>query len=273
MITLWTAVPIITRLNLRALLRSKPMFDTARLTAELQRAGPALLFGLRLWASVCLALYVAFWLQLHDPSWAGTAAAIVCEPTLGASLRKSRFRLIGTVVGAVASVALTAGFPQDRGPFFVSLALWCGACAFVSTLVRNFAAYAAALAGYTAVIIASGQLGSVGGLNGDAFTLAITRVTEIGVGIVSAGIVLAGTDLGGARRRLATLIAGLATGIVTKFTATLQTAGPNLPDTQPIRRDFIRRVIALDPIIDQVVGESSEIHYHSPVLQQAVEGL
>src|SRR5580692_1981940 len=33
-------------------------------------AGPPLLFGLRLWASVCLALYVAFWLQLDNPYWA-----------------------------------------------------------------------------------------------------------------------------------------------------------------------------------------------------------
>ena len=42
-----------------------------------QQAVPALLFGLRLWASVCLALYVAFWLELDTPSWAGTTAAIV----------------------------------------------------------------------------------------------------------------------------------------------------------------------------------------------------
>ena len=69
------------------------------------------------------------------------------------------------------------------------------------------AAYAAALAGYTAVIIASDQLGAAGGLNGEAFTLAISRVTEIGIGIVSAGIVLAETDLGNARRQLATLLA------------------------------------------------------------------
>src|SRR5579871_1665206 len=37
----------------------------------LRPALPALLFGLRLWASVCLALYVAFWLELDTPSWAG----------------------------------------------------------------------------------------------------------------------------------------------------------------------------------------------------------
>ena len=55
----------------------------------LKAAGPPLLFGLRLWASVCLALYVAFWLELDNAYWAGTTAAIVCQPHLGASLRKA----------------------------------------------------------------------------------------------------------------------------------------------------------------------------------------
>ena len=84
-------------------------------------AVPPLLFGLRLWASVCLALYVAFWLELDNAYWAGTTAAIVCQPHLGASLRKGWFRMIGTVVGAVAIVVMTACFPQDRAAFLVSL--------------------------------------------------------------------------------------------------------------------------------------------------------
>ena len=106
-------------------------------------------------------------------------------------------------------VVLTACFPQDRALFLVSLALWGSACALVATLLRNFAAYAAALAGYTAVIIAMDQLGATGGLNGQAFILAVDRASEICIGIVCAGVVLAGTDLGGARRRLGTLFAGL----------------------------------------------------------------
>src|SRR5262249_15135644 len=157
-------------------------------------AGPPLLFGVRLWASVCLALYVAFWLELDNAFWAGTTAAIVSQPHLGASLRKGWFRLIGTVVGAVAVVVLTACFPPDRTAFLVSMALWGAGCALVATLLRNFAAYAAALAGYTAAIITSDQLGATGGLNGDAFMLAVTRASEICIGIVCAGIVLAGTD-------------------------------------------------------------------------------
>ncbi|HWX71626.1 MAG TPA: FUSC family protein, partial [Xanthobacteraceae bacterium] len=66
-------------------LRSGALFDTGRLEKVLRPTGPALLFGLRLWAAVCLALYIAFWLELDTPSWAGTSAAIMCQPHLGAS--------------------------------------------------------------------------------------------------------------------------------------------------------------------------------------------
>jgi uncharacterized membrane protein YccC len=181
--------------------------NVERLVAAIRSAGPPLLFGLRLWASVCLALYVAFWLELDNAYWAGGTAAIVCQPSLGASLRKASFRMVGTVIGAVAIVVLTACFPQNRTGFLLGLALWCAAAGFVATVLRNFAAYGAALAGYTAVIIAAAEFGATGGPNGQAFTLAVMRASEIG--IACAGIVLAGTDLGGARRRLAAQFAAL----------------------------------------------------------------
>src|ERR1700751_1693476 len=111
------------------------------LADALAEARAPLLFGVRLWASVCLALFVAFWLQLDNPYWAGTSAAVVCQPQLGASLRKGWFRMIGTVIGATTIVVLTACFPQDRAPFLVLLACWCGLCAFLATLLRNFASY------------------------------------------------------------------------------------------------------------------------------------
>jgi uncharacterized membrane protein YccC len=248
-------------------------FSAIWLADALKAAGPALLFGLRLWASVCLALYVAFWLELDNAYWAANTAAIVCQPKLGASLRKGWYRMIGTVIGAVAIVVMTACFPQDRALFLVSLALWGAACALVATLLRNFAAYAAALAGYTAAIIASDQLGATGGLNGQAFMLAVDRASEICIGIVCAGIVLAGTDLGGSRRRLATLFARLSAEIARRFTGTLVIAGADFVATQAIRRELVRRVIALDPIFDEALGESSQLRYHSAVLQNAVDGL
>jgi uncharacterized membrane protein YccC len=265
------------RLSRWQTLNSVPITCRGRVAAWLRRglsgAGPPLLFGLRLWASVCLALYVAFWLQLDNAYWAGTTAAIVCQPHLGASLRKGWFRMIGTVVGAVAIVVLSACFPQDRAFFLVGLALWGAVCALVATLLRNFAAYAAALAGYTAAVIASDQLGATGGLNGQAFMLALTRATEICIGIVCAGIVLAGTDLGAARRRLAALFAGLESEIAGRFAGTLATAGAGFESIQAVRRELARQTIALDPAIDEAFGESSQLRYHSPVLQTAVEGL
>jgi uncharacterized membrane protein YccC len=239
----------------------------------LRAAGPPLLFGLRLWTSVCLAIYVAFWLELDNAYWAGTSAALMCQPHLGASLRKGWFRMIGTIVGAVAIVLLTACFPQNRLLFLTGLAIWGGACAFTATLLRNFAAYSAALAGYTAAIIASDQLGATGGVNGQAFMLAVARVSEICIGIVCAGIILAGTDFGGAPRRLATLFADLAAGITARLIRTLALAEPEPPSVRLVRRDFIRSVIALDPVIDETIGESSQIRYNSPALHSAVDGL
>ncbi len=247
--------------------------DTGRVATAMRSAVPALLFGLRLWASVCLALYVAFWLELDNAYWAGTTAAIVCQPSLGASLRKGWFRMIGTVVGAVVIVVLSACFPQSRVGFLLSLALWGAACGLVATLLRNFAAYAAALAGYTAAIIASDELGAIGGTNGQVFTLAVARASEICIGIVCAGIVLAGTDLGGARRRLAALLAGISAEITSGLVGALRLAGPEQAATRPVRRDLTRRAVALDPVIDQAIGEASDLRYRSRTLQAAVDGL
>jgi uncharacterized membrane protein YccC len=249
------------------------LLKAAQAVVALRSAVPALLFGLRLWASVCLALYIAFWLQLDNAYWAGASAAAVCQPSLGASLRKAWFRMIGTAVGAVAIVVLTACFVQDRVGFLLGLALWGAACGFVATLLRNFASYAAALAGITAAIIASDEVGAVGGANGDVLILAITRASEICIGIICAGVVLAGTDFGGARHRLANQLATIASEITGRFTGTFLLARPEQSKTRLVRRDLIRRVAALDPVIDEALGDSSDLRPHSTALQAAVGGL
>ena len=247
--------------------------SAASLAERLRAATPAILFALRMWASVCLSLWVAFALQLSEPSWAATTAAIVCQPVLGASLRKAPFRMIGTVVGAISIVILAALFRQSRAGFLIGLALWCAACAFVATLLRNFAAYAAALSGFTAAILAIDVLGPVGSTNGSVFMFAVNRAIEICLGIVCAGVVLALTDLGHSRRRLEVELGSLSTAIMDGFADCFLTASSDLAQFQGLRRELLRRVIALDPIIDAAVGEASDLRYHSPVLQRAVLGL
>jgi uncharacterized membrane protein YccC len=246
----------------------------ASLVEALRAATPALLFGLRLWASVCLSFYVAFALELNEPSWAATTAALICQPVLGASLRKASFRMVGTVIGAVGIVILAALFRQDRFSFLVGLAVWCAVSAFVATLLRNFAAYAAALSGYTAAILASDVLGPVGATNSGSVTiLAIDRALEICIGILCAGVVLALTDLGQSRRKLAAELAVLSTEIMDGFADCFVTASSNLDELRALRRDLLRRVIALNPTIDAAIGEASDLRYRSPVLQRAVSGL
>ncbi len=126
-------------------------------------------------------------------------------------------------------VVLTAFFVQDRVAYLGLLAVWCAACAFFATLLRNFASYAAALAGYTAALIAAETLGATGGPSPDIFLIAVDRATAICIGIACAGIVLAGTDLGGAQRRLAASFADLATDIAGQFTRMLASAGTQSP--------------------------------------------
>ena len=181
--------------------------------------------------------------------------------------------MIGTVIGAAAIVILSACFPQDGVAFLIGLAVWGAACGFAATILRNFAAYAAALAGFTAAIIASNELGVDSGPSAQVFMLAITRATEIMIGIVCAGVVLAGTDLGDARRRLAAQFAAVSTDISGGLSAAFALPGPDQPKSRAMRRDLIRRTIALDPMIDVAIGEASDLRYRWSTLQTAVGGL
>ena len=113
--------------------------------------------------------------------------------------------MIGTIVGGVAIVALTACFPQDRIAFLAGLAAGCRVRPCRLNIAQFPRPCGATRRGYAA-IIAGNQLGATGGVNGEAFTLAVIRCTEICIGIVSAGIILSVTDFGRADRRLATQI-------------------------------------------------------------------
>jgi uncharacterized membrane protein YccC len=73
---------------------------------------------------------------------------------------------------------------------------------------------------------------------------------------------------------LAAQFAALAAEITKGFSSSLALAGLSSPDTlTPVRRELIRRAIALDPVIDESIGESSRLRYHSPLLQGAIDGL
>jgi uncharacterized membrane protein YccC len=177
------------------------------------------------------------------------------------------FRAIGTIIGAVVVVALTALFPQSRDGFLVSLGLWCTVCGFFATVLRNFAGYASALAGYTAVIIFVGSVNHPT----ETFHIAVTRGTEICTGILAAGLVHSLTDLGEARQRLTHALSDTARSIAHGLARAISTSVETL-ESRLDRRELIRRVITLDTTIDEALGEASDLRSRARSLHGAVEG-
>ncbi|MGY4225128.1 putative membrane protein YccC [Bradyrhizobium sp. USDA 4503] len=233
----------------------------------------ALLLGLRLWASTCLALYIAFQLELESPYWAATSAAIACLPQLGASLQKGWFRMIGTITGAVATVLMAASLPQDRIVLLTALSLWGAACALAATLLRNYTAYAAALAGYTMAIIAGEQLRAIGSLDAGIFLISVDRVAEICIGVACTAVVFAGTDLRPARRQLASLFSRLTGELSKSLVEAVQTVRPSTADNDLAASRLLREVTALDALIDTSIAADAVVRHHSRELRSAADSL
>jgi uncharacterized membrane protein YccC len=145
----------------------------------------ALLFSLNSFAAAMLALYIGFAIGLPRPYWAMTTAYIVSQPLSGAVRSKAVYRIIGTLVGAAAAVALVPNLVNSPLLLSAALALWVGACLTVSLLDRTPRSYLLMLAGYTAAIIGFPAVNQPGAV----FEIAVTRVIEIGLGIGCATLV------------------------------------------------------------------------------------
>jgi uncharacterized membrane protein YccC len=132
-----------------------------------------------------LALLVAFALNLDQPKWALLTVFIVAQPQSGLVLAKSFYRIIGTLVGATVALLLVSLFAQERVLFLGTLAVWIGLCTFASKHAKNFAAYGFVLSGYTVAIV-----GIAGALDpANAFFIAVARVTEISLGIMTTAVI------------------------------------------------------------------------------------
>src|SRR5246500_5129101 len=128
-----------------------------------------------------LALFVSFWLQLEAPASAAVTVGILAEPTRGQALDKAGFRLLGTIVGVTASIAITGLFSQARDLILAAFAVWIGICVFAANLLDRYRAYAAVLSGYTVALIATQQIDTPQ----HVFESGMARGAAIVVGILS----------------------------------------------------------------------------------------
>ncbi|HHK8265891.1 TPA: FUSC family protein, partial [Serratia marcescens] len=145
-------------------------------------------YALRNSLAMCLALWVAFVLELDEPSWALTSAAVVSFPTVGGVISKSIGRIFGSLMGAAASVAIAGHCLNDPWLFTLFIAAWIGLCTYISNHYQNNVSYAFALAGYTAAIIAFGTVNVTD--TQQIFDIAQARVCEVITGILCGGLMM-----------------------------------------------------------------------------------
>lgn len=131
------------------------------------------------------ALWLAFRLGLDAPYTALATTVILALPSSGMVLEKAFYRFLGTLVGCSASLLLVALFPQSPPLLFIGVAVWIALCTGGAAMHRNQQSYSFVLAGYTACMIAVPAIDAPD----HVFALAVTRVTEVGLGIICAAVV------------------------------------------------------------------------------------
>jgi uncharacterized membrane protein YccC len=205
-------------------------------------------FAIRVWLATILALFVSFWLQLEAPTTAALTVAVLAEPTRGQALDKAAFRLLATVLGVTASIAITGVFSQARDLILAAFAMWLGICVFAAKLLDGYRAYAAVLSGYTVGLIAVQQIDHPQ----HVFESGLARGAAITVGILSIAMVntlLFATD---GQPRLFAQLTAIHRRVREYANATLRE-----PGNSTAFLTLLREIVALRPEISSVALESS----------------
>jgi uncharacterized membrane protein YccC len=226
----------------------------------------ALPFALRTWFACMLALYVAFFLQLDQPYWAGMAVWMGTQPTPGMAISKSFYRIVGTLIGSVAGLVLIAFFAQTPELFILALALWVGACTVASNLLRNFRAYGTVLAGYTAAVIALGAYD----VPNQAFDIAMARGSATIVGIICSALI---TSLFAPRRAREKTIARLRQVVRTAMRRGAFPIAATSQERLALGRPMVTEMIALDAEIEFAAAESAEFRIHADLARSLLAHL
>lgn len=145
-------------------------------------------YALRNSIAMILALWIAFVLELDEPYWALTSAAVVSFPTVGGVISKSIGRVFGSLLGACMAVLIAGHTLNDPWLFTLAIATWLGVCTYASNLYQNNVSYAFALAGYTAAIIAFSTVNITDTTS--IFDIAQARVCEVITGILCGGFMM-----------------------------------------------------------------------------------
>ena len=145
-------------------------------------------YALRNTLAMCLALTFAYYINLDEPYWAMTSAAVVSFPTVGGVISKSLGRIAGSLLGATAALIIAGHTLNEPWLFLLSMAAWIGFCTWACAHFTNNVAYAFQLAGYTAAIIAFPMVNIIEVTQ--LWDIAQARVCEVIVGILCGSMIM-----------------------------------------------------------------------------------
>ncbi|HEY0184259.1 MAG TPA: FUSC family protein [Rhodopila sp.] len=143
------------------------------------------LFAVKTFAAAMIALYIAMSIGLDRPYWAMATVYIVSQPLTGALRSKAMYRLLGTALGAAATVVLVPNLVNAPELLSAALALWTGLCLYVALLDRTPRSYLFMLAGYTAALIGFPAVTTPDAI----WDIALSRVEEIWLGIICSTVI------------------------------------------------------------------------------------
>jgi uncharacterized membrane protein YccC len=112
-----------------------------------------IIFSVNCRIATVLALLIASSLDLKSPGWAMTTVYLTSQPLSGVMRAKAVYRVIGTLIGGVAMVAIAPNLVNAPELTTLAIILWVALCVFVSLLDRTPRSYMFLLSGYTAALI------------------------------------------------------------------------------------------------------------------------
>ncbi|MBY3625221.1 FUSC family protein [Acinetobacter sp. CUI P1] len=148
-----------------------------------------IIFACKTFVAGMLALFISFELDLINPMWSIGTVLIIASPYSGMVSSKCIYRLVGTAAGAIIALILTPHFINTPWLFTIILALWVGFALYISLLDRTPRSYVFMLAGYSTAMIVYNAITYVDTYN--IFDIALARVLEISVGVISTAVVSA----------------------------------------------------------------------------------
>lgn len=159
------------------------MIDKMLLDAGLNRQ--AIAHGLRLALAALLAFSVASIFHVDNAFWAAMPVFVVAQPQRGLMLERAAFRILGTVAGIAAGLALLS-IEGHAALMLGLLGVWVALSAFLVHMLRGVHGYGAMLSGISASVVVLPSLFHPE----TAFALAVSRAECTLIGVLCATLVI-----------------------------------------------------------------------------------